>query len=95
MPLIADVSKEVARKFRCLVRHGDDKGVSLRATFIIDSLAAAENVKVEEQEVMQNSFAIIPHRSFYNYLRILWSFICTSYLFCIDCNQMNCSVIPT
>jgi trigger factor len=29
---------------------------SVRATFIIDALAAAENVKVEEQEVMQTIY---------------------------------------
>ena len=34
----------------------DDAQRSVRATFIIDALAAAENVKVEEQEVMQTIY---------------------------------------
>ena len=34
----------------------DDANRSVRATFIIDSLAQAENVKVEEQEVMQTIY---------------------------------------
>jgi len=42
--------KELRETFR------DDAVRSVRATFIIDSLAAAEGVKVEEQEVMQTIY---------------------------------------
>jgi alkyl hydroperoxide reductase subunit AhpC len=36
IPLIADVSREVARDYGCLIEDGKDAGVALRATFIID-----------------------------------------------------------
>ena len=37
IPLIADVSKDLARRYGCLIDHGEDKGVSFRATYIIDT----------------------------------------------------------
>jgi trigger factor len=46
----ADKLNELRETFR------EDAQRSVRATFIIDSLAAAENVKVEEQEVMQTIY---------------------------------------
>jgi trigger factor len=45
-----DKLKELRETFR------DDAAQSVKATFIIDSLAQAENVKVEEQEVMQTIY---------------------------------------
>ncbi len=45
-----DKLKELRETFR------DDAQKSVKATFIIDSLAIAENVKVEEQEVMQTIY---------------------------------------
>ena len=46
----ADKLTELRETFR------DDASRSVRATFIIDALAQAENVKVEEQEVMQTIY---------------------------------------
>ena len=46
----ADKLSELRETFR---EHSER---SVRATFIIDSLALAENVKVEEQEVMQTIY---------------------------------------
>jgi trigger factor len=46
----AEKLKELRETFR------DDASRSVKATFIIDSLAAAENIKVEEQEVMQTIY---------------------------------------
>jgi len=46
----ADKLKELRETFR------DDAQRSVRATFIIDSLAAAEGIKVEEQEIMQTIY---------------------------------------
>ena len=36
-PMVADVSHQIAMKYDCMISEGDDNGVSLRATFIIDS----------------------------------------------------------
>jgi len=46
----AEKLKELRETFR------DDAQRSVRATFIIDSLAAAEGIKVEEQEIMQTIY---------------------------------------
>ncbi|MEA2092300.1 MAG: trigger factor, partial [Campylobacterota bacterium] len=46
----ADKLNELRDTFR------EDAQRSVRATFIIDALAAAENIKVEEQEVMQTIY---------------------------------------
>ena len=35
-PLLADINKEIARAYNCLIEEGEDRGVALRATFIID-----------------------------------------------------------
>ena len=34
--MIADVSKEISKKYGCLIEDGDDAGVAFRATYIID-----------------------------------------------------------
>jgi len=47
-------SKEKLEELRETFR--EDAQRSVRATFIIDALAAAENVKVEENEVMQTIY---------------------------------------
>ena len=36
IPLIADLSKDIAKRYGCLIDHGDDNGVAFRATYIID-----------------------------------------------------------
>ena len=36
IPLLADINKEIAKSYNCLINEGDDRGVALRATFIID-----------------------------------------------------------
>ena len=36
IPLLADVNKEISEAYNCLIREGPDRGVALRATFIID-----------------------------------------------------------
>ena len=35
-PLLADINKEIARAYNCLIEEGEERGVALRATFIID-----------------------------------------------------------
>ena len=36
IPLLADTNKEIAQAYNCLIQHGEERGVTLRATFIID-----------------------------------------------------------
>ena len=54
MPLIADVSKDVATKYRCLVKKGDDKGVAFRATFIIDDKGILRHMSYNDLPVGRN-----------------------------------------
>ena len=35
-PLLSDLSHDIGKAYNCLITEGDDKGVALRATFIID-----------------------------------------------------------
>jgi alkyl hydroperoxide reductase subunit AhpC len=37
IPLIADVTKSIAKAYGCLIDHGEDAGVAYRATYIIDN----------------------------------------------------------
>jgi len=35
-PLLSDLSHEISSAYGCLIKSGDDKGVALRATYVID-----------------------------------------------------------
>jgi len=37
-PLLSDITKNVAKAYNCLITKGEDEGVALRATYIIDPL---------------------------------------------------------
>ena len=45
IPIIADITKQVAKDYGVLIEHGDDAGVALRGTFIIDP---KQNVRVAQ-----------------------------------------------
>jgi len=36
-PMLSDITKKIARDYGCLIESGDESGLSLRATFIIDA----------------------------------------------------------
>ena len=36
IPLIADIDKEVATKYKAIIDHGENKGATYRTTVIID-----------------------------------------------------------
>jgi len=35
-PLLSDLTKKVSKAYNCLITKGEDEGVALRATYIID-----------------------------------------------------------
>lgn len=36
IPLLSDITKEIAKSFGCLCEEGEEQGVAFRATYIID-----------------------------------------------------------
>ena len=36
IPMVSDVTKQIAKDYGCLIEDGDDAGVAFRATYIID-----------------------------------------------------------
>ena len=59
MPLISDINKEVATKFNCLVLNGDDRGVALRATFIIDDKGVLRHMFYNDLPVGRNTDEVV------------------------------------
>ena len=54
MPLLADINKEVASMYNAVVQAGPDKGVSLRATFIIDDKGNLRHMSYNDLPVGRN-----------------------------------------
>ena len=36
IPMVSDITKQIAKDYGCLIQDGDDAGVAFRATYIID-----------------------------------------------------------
>ncbi len=53
-PMVADVSHQIAMKYDCMISEGDDNGVSLRATFIIDSKGVIRHKSLGDLPVGRN-----------------------------------------
>ena len=53
-PLISDLSKDIAKAYDCLIEDGPDKGVALRATFIIDGKGILRQMSVNDLDVGRN-----------------------------------------
>jgi alkyl hydroperoxide reductase subunit AhpC len=53
-PMVADVSHQIALNYDCIIHEGDDNGVSLRATFIIDSKGIIRHKSVGDLPVGRN-----------------------------------------
>ena len=59
MPLLADINKEVATKYNALVQVGNDKGVALRATFIIDAKGILRHMFYNDLPVGRNTDEVV------------------------------------
>lgn len=53
-PMVADVSHEIAIKYGCMIDEGDDNGVALRATFIIDEIGIIRHKSLSDLPVGRN-----------------------------------------
>ena len=53
-PMVADVSHEIALKYDCMITEGEDKGLSLRSTFIIDAKGIIRHKSLGDLPVGRN-----------------------------------------
>jgi len=51
IPLIADVTKDLARAYGCLIEDGEDAGVAYRATYIIDGKGILRHMSIGDLPV--------------------------------------------
>ena len=51
IPLIADVTKSIAKSYGCLVESKDDEGVAYRATYIVDDKGILRHMTVSDLPV--------------------------------------------
>lgn len=58
-PIISDMTKTIARSYRVLIEHGEDAGVALRGTFIIDPKGMLRHYTVNDLPVSRNVDDII------------------------------------
>jgi len=54
IPLIADVTKDIARSYGCLIEDGDDAGVAFRGTYIIDKNQVLRHISISDLPVGRN-----------------------------------------
>lgn len=51
IPLISDVTREISRRYGCLIEDGDDAGLALRATYIIDKNQIVRHISINDLPV--------------------------------------------
>jgi len=54
IPLIADVTKDIARRYGVLIEDGDDAGVAFRGTYIIDKDQVLRHISISDLPVGRN-----------------------------------------
>lgn len=54
IPLLADVNKNIAKSYGCLIEDGDDAGIAFRATYIIDKNGIVRHSSVNDLPVGRN-----------------------------------------
>ena len=50
-PLLSDITKDICKSYRCLMEFGPNRGVSLRATFIIDTKGILRHMSYNDLSV--------------------------------------------
>ena len=51
IPMLSDLSKQISKKYGCLIEDGDDAGVALRATYIIDKEGILRHISMNDLPV--------------------------------------------
>ena len=53
-PLLSDLTKDIASDYKCLITEGKDRGISSRATFIIDGKGVLRHMQQNDLGVGRN-----------------------------------------
>lgn len=54
IPMVSDITKQIARDYGCLIEDGDDAGVAFRATYIIDKEGVLRQCSINDLPVGRN-----------------------------------------
>jgi alkyl hydroperoxide reductase subunit AhpC len=54
IPLVADVTKKIAKAYGCLIDAGEDEGVAFRGTYIIDKSGIVRHISISDLPVGRN-----------------------------------------
>ena len=59
IPLIADITKDISKKYGCYIEDGPDAGVAFRATYIIDGNGVLRHISMNDLPVGRSVDEII------------------------------------
>jgi len=59
IPMLADTTKSISSSFGCLIDEGDDAGIALRATYIIDPTGTIRHASLSDLPVGRNVDEVI------------------------------------
>ena len=54
IPMVSDITKQIAKDYGCLIEDGDDAGVAFRATYIIDKEGILRQYSINDLPVGRN-----------------------------------------
>ena len=54
IPLVSDINKTISKAYGCLIEHGEDVGISYRATYIIDAKGIVRHSSINDLPVGRN-----------------------------------------
>lgn len=54
IPMMSDITKSIARSYQCLIEEGEDAGVAMRATYIIDGKGVLRQMSINDLPVGRN-----------------------------------------
>ena len=55
IPIVGDISKNIAKDYGCLIEEGGDEGVAFRATYIIDDKGILRHMSINDLPVGRNA----------------------------------------
>ena len=61
IPMLSDVTKDIAKRYRCLVEDPEDEncGVAMRATYIIDDKGVLRHMQIQDLPVGRNADEVL------------------------------------
>ena len=54
IPMLSDLSKKISKDYGCLIEEGEDAGVAMRATYIIDDKGILRQKTINDLPVGRN-----------------------------------------